>query len=146
MVAAAVVSLYLQIHLNWDSDQPRDFAYLMLVTVAITTVVWLGVTLLTAPEPKEQLVHFYRRVYPAGPGWSRIAAEAGAIEAIEMEESGGLGVQFANWALGCVLIYASLFGIGKLVFKEWGIGLTFAAVAIATAVLLSRNMLWANRR
>src|SRR5437899_1920887 len=100
MVAAAVVSLYLQIHLNWDSDQPRDFAYLMLVTVAITTVVWLGVTLLTAPEPKEQLVHFYRRVYPAGPGWNRIAAEAGAIEAIEMEEGGGLGVQFANWALG----------------------------------------------
>src|SRR5438876_3216798 len=91
MVAAASVSLYLQMHLNWDSDEPRDFAYLMLVTVAITTVVWLGVTLLTAPEPKEQLVHFYRRVYPAGPGWNRIAAEAGAIEAIEMEESGGLG-------------------------------------------------------
>src|SRR5438094_3739959 len=33
MIAAATVSLYLQIHLKWDSDQPRDFAFLMLVTV-----------------------------------------------------------------------------------------------------------------
>src|SRR5437867_11616032 len=52
MIAAAAVSLYLQLHLKWDSDQPRDFAYLMLVTVAITTAAWLAVTLLTAPEPR----------------------------------------------------------------------------------------------
>ena len=28
-------------------------------------------------------------------------------------------MQFYNWILGCVLIYTTLFGIGKLVFKEW---------------------------
>ena len=35
MAVAAVVSLYLQIALRWDGDQPRDFAYIMLVTVGI---------------------------------------------------------------------------------------------------------------
>src|SRR4029077_13709263 len=29
MAVAAAVSLYLQIALGWDSDQPRDFAYIM---------------------------------------------------------------------------------------------------------------------
>src|SRR5438128_954652 len=64
MAAAAVVSLYLQLYWKWDSDQPRDFAYLMLVTVGITTAVWLAATFLTAPEPLDQLIRFYRRVRP----------------------------------------------------------------------------------
>ena len=33
MAVAAAVSLYLQLVLKWDSDRPRDFAYIMLVTV-----------------------------------------------------------------------------------------------------------------
>jgi solute:Na+ symporter, SSS family len=137
MVAAASVSFYLQIHLKWDSDQPRDFAYLMLVTVAITTLVWIAATLLTSPEPQEKLIDFYRRVQPEGPGWKRIAAGA---DGIAPNVSSGLGIQFVNWALGCVLIYASLFGIGKLVFKEWGQGLLFAVVAAAAGILISSNM------
>jgi Na+/proline symporter len=137
MIAAAAVSLYLQLQLKWDSDQPRDFAYLMLVTVGITTAVWVVVTLLTAPEPHKTLVEFYRRVRPEGPGWKRIAAEA---RAFEKNMNGTLGAQFANWALGCVLIYASLFGIGKLVFKEWGMGMLYTGLAVAAAATISRNM------
>src|SRR5262245_61685986 len=134
MIAAASVSLYLQIHWSWDSDQPRDFAYIMLVTVAMTTLIWIAVTLLTAPEPKEKLIDFYRRVQPDGPGWRRIATRAG------VNETAGLGPYFTNWALGCVLIYASLFGIGKLVFKDWTTGLLFVAIGIAAATLISRNI------
>src|SRR5438874_730525 len=51
MICAAVVSILLQLVLKWDSDRPRDFAYLMLVTVGITTVVWIAVTMLTRAEP-----------------------------------------------------------------------------------------------
>jgi SSS family solute:Na+ symporter len=112
MIVAAVVSLYLQLGVGWESDsnkEPEEFAYLMLVTVGITTLAWLVVTLLTPPEPRETLVAFYQRVRPAGPGWRAIAAEAGAEEGGVGES---LGMQFYNWVLGCVLIYASLFGIG----------------------------------
>src|SRR5262245_45396609 len=134
MVVAAAVSLFLQIYLKWDSDQPRDFAYLMLVTVGFTTVTWLVVTLITAPEPDEKRLRFYRQVRPDGPGWRRIATRAG------VNETAGLGPYFTNWALGCVLIYASLFGIGKLVFKDWTTGLLFVAIGIAAATLISRNI------
>src|SRR2546421_1202868 len=77
MAAAAVVSVFLQLVLKWNSDKPRDFAYLMLVTVGITTIVWITVTVFTRAEPVEKLVAFYRRVQPEGPGWNGIAAEAG---------------------------------------------------------------------
>ena len=137
MIVAAAVSLFLQIYLNLDSDRPKDFAYIMLVTVGITTIAWLAVTLLTSPEPDEKLIQFYHKVAPEGPGWAPIAAKAGIRE---MQASGGLMVQFFNWVLGCVLIYASLFGIGKLVFKEWGSGSVYLAVAIIAGALISWNL------
>src|SRR5262245_6074468 len=137
MVVAAAVSLFLQLYLKMDSDQPRDFAFIMLVTVGITTIAWLAVTLLTAPEPHDKLINFYHKVAPEGPGWNPIAAKAGISET---NASGGLSVQFFNWILGCVLIYASLFGIGKLVFKEWEQGSLYLVVAIAAGALISWNL------
>ena len=137
MITAAAVSIFLQVFLNWDSDAPKQFAYLMLVTVGITTAVWLAVTMLTPADPREKLVAFYRRVRPEGPGWKSIAAEAGLAEA---HKQGSLAPQFANWILGCALIYSSLFGIGKLIFKEWATGLIFLGVAVITGVLISRNL------
>lgn len=137
MICAAVVSLFLQLQLKWDSAEPRQFAYLMLVTVGITTVVWIAVTMFTQPEPKEKLIAFYRRVRPEGPGWNGIAAEA----SLSSEHAQGqLSLHFANWILGCALIYGSLFGIGKLIFKEWAAGLLFLLVAIVAGVLISRNL------
>jgi Na+/proline symporter len=134
MAVAAAVSLFLQLNYNWNSDNPKEFAYIMLVTVGITTVAWLAVTLLTAAEPREKLIAFYRKVRPEGPGWKQIAAEAG------LPTSGGLLPQLVNWVLGCVLIYTSLFGIGKLILKEWIGGVAFIVAAIVAGILISRNL------
>jgi Na+/proline symporter len=139
MVAAAAVSLYLQSNADysprWTSDDPKQFAYLMLTTVTITTIAWVVVTLITPPESREKLVAFYRRVRPAGPGWKPIAAIAGDVEPSE-----SLVSQFVNWVLGCILIYTTLFGIGKLIFKEWYEGAAYTLVAIVVAVLISRSL------
>ena len=137
MICAAVVSIFLQLVLKWDSDRPVDFAYLMIVTVGITSVVWIVVTMFTRPEPVAKLVAFYRRVRPEGPGWDRIAEQA---ELSEAHAQGRLSLQIFNWILGCVLIYGSLFGIGKLIFKEWGVGSLFLLIAITAGVLISRNL------
>ncbi len=137
MICAAIVSILLQVVLKWDSDRPRDFAYLMLVTVGITTIVWVAVTMLTQPEPREKLIAFYRRVRPEGPGWNGIAAEAGLSA---QHAQGRLSLQFVNWILGCALIYGSLFGIGKLIFKEWAAGSIYLLVAIVAGVFISINL------
>jgi Na+/proline symporter len=137
MITAAIVSIFLQLVVKWNSDEPRQFAYLMLVTVGITTVVWVVATLFTAPEPTEKLISFYNRVRPEGPGWDRIAAQAGHAGS---HAQGRLSLQFANWILGCALIYGSLFGIGKLIFKEWVAGAVFLLIAVIAGTLISRNL------
>jgi Na+/proline symporter len=137
MICAAIVSIFLQAVLKWDSDRPLDFAYLMLVTVGITTLVWVVVTLITKPEPVETLVAFYRRVRPEGPGWTDVAARA---ELSASHAQGRLSLQFLNWILGVALIYGTLFGIGKLIFKEWVAGFAFLLVALVAGILISRNL------
>jgi SSS family solute:Na+ symporter len=137
MITAAIVSIFLQTVVKWDSAEPSQFAYLMLVTVGITTVVWVAVTFMTQPEPVGKLIAFYRRVRPEGPGWNGIAAKAGLSAA---HAEGRLSLQFANWILGCALIYGSLFGIGKLIFKEWGWGFLYLLIAIIAGALITRNL------
>jgi SSS family solute:Na+ symporter len=135
MAVAAVVSLYLQLGLKWDSDRPRDFAYIMIVTVTLTTIVWLAVTWMTAPEPAETLQAFYRRVRPHGRGWAPVAAAVGLPAA-----SGSLGGELLNALLGCVLIYASLFGVGEILLGSAARGAVLLIVAAIAAVAIARNL------
>ncbi|MFY9554879.1 MAG: sodium:solute symporter family protein [Blastocatellia bacterium] len=137
MIAAAACSLFLQLYLKWDSDRPKDFAYLMLVTVAVTTIVWVSTTLATRAEPMDKLVAFYRKVQPEGPGWTRVARQAGLTPA---NASGGLAIQFANWFLGCVLIYAYLFGLGYLIFGDILKGAGFLLAGIVASAAILRNL------
>src|SRR4051812_17371331 len=124
MIIAAIVSLTLQIGWHWNSDDPRQFALLMLTTVGITTVGWVLTTFPPPPEPTETLVAFYRRVRPAGPGWEPVIAVAGVPRSTE-----SIGRGIAAWILGCILIYALLFGIGCIILgpRMLGLGLIVAA-------------------
>ncbi|MGA2715416.1 MAG: sodium:solute symporter family protein [Bryobacteraceae bacterium] len=128
MAAAFAVSIVLQTVFHLDSDNPVEFAYLILITVAITTFVWLTVTFLTAPENDATLVGFYRRVRPSVPGWKRIAKLAP-----EVHVSSDLGWNLLDWLCGCILIYGALFGIGKIILKDYGSGFAFIAVSAAAA-------------
>jgi SSS family solute:Na+ symporter len=113
MISAFLVSVSLQIFFRYDSDDPVDFAWIMIITVSITTAVWLLATFLTAPEPDATLVAFYRRARPSLTGWSRIAKLAPEVR----PSRGGL-FNFLDWICGCALIYGALFGTGKLLLGE----------------------------
>jgi hypothetical protein len=108
-----------------------QFAWLILITVAITTVVWIVTTFVTAPETDETLIGFYKRVRPSVVGWSPIARKAPDVHA-----SNDLGWNLLDWICGCGLIYGSLFGIGKIILKDYGAGLGFIALAVAAAVII----------
>jgi Na+/proline symporter len=109
------------------------FPYTLLAVVAWTTVSWLIVTMLTAPEPDDHLVKFYRRTHPDGPGWARIAALAG------MSPPGPLGGVLVEWAAGVVVVYATLFGLGHVLFGSGAVALGFLVVAAAGIVTLARR-------
>ena len=89
---------------------PIPFPETLLYLVPWTTAWWLLVTWLTPPEPMHQLVAFYRRVLPGGPGWREVATRAGEPQP---ERIGGW---LLEWAAGCGLVYGVLFGVGSMLF------------------------------
>jgi SSS family solute:Na+ symporter len=131
MAAAFVVSILMQTAFRFNSDDPRQFAYLMLITVGSTTAVWLTVTFLTAPEPQEKLLSFYRKVRPSVPGWTPIARLAP-----DVPPSRDFAWNVLDWLCGCILIYGTLFGTGKIILKDTGTGLAFLAIAAAAAATI----------
>ncbi len=135
MAASFVASMFLLYVVGLDPDDPRSFAFLMLGTLAITTVAWVAATFLTKPEPDETLIAFYERVRPAGPGWAAIAKKSSVPMA-----GPPLPVRARDWVAGCVLVYGSLFGVGKWILGEWSLGTVFLGGAIAAALLLARDL------
>jgi Na+/proline symporter len=126
MISAFVVSVSLQSVWHLDSARPVDEAMIMLITVAITTVVWLSVTFLTEPESQQTLVAFYRRTAPSVTGWGPIAALAPDVR----PRQDGMS-NLVDWICGCILIYGVLFGVGKVLLGEVGIGMALTAVGVA---------------
>jgi Na+/proline symporter len=120
MIAAFVTSLTVRYGFHLHESEPREFALIVLITVAVTTVVWLAVTFMTKPEPKDILLSFYRRVRPSAALWGPIAKEATDIE----RRKDGL-FNLMDWLCGVLMIYAFLFGAGKILFGELGLGLVF---------------------
>ena len=135
MASAFVVSLLLQTVWGQNSDDPLQFAHIMLITVGVTTAVWLAVTLLTAPEPEDVLLKFYRRVRPAAALWKPVARLAP-----EVPLSHDLKYHFLDWMAGCLMVYGALFGIGKLVLKEFALGGAFLALAALAAYVIYRDL------
>jgi len=121
---------------GYGAEEFRIQAIVMLLTVAITTVVWIAVTFLTKPEPESTLDAFYRRVRPGGPGWETVSRRLG----FGREPIPGGAMSFVNWILGIVLVYTALFGIGKIVFGRVPTGLELLGVAAVAFVLIMRNL------
>ena len=127
MAASFVASLVLHFGFHRSMDDPR----LVVVTVICSTVVWLAATWLTAPEDKKVLLSFYRRVRPSAALWGPIAREATDVPPTR----DGLS-NLLDWFAGCVFVYMTLFGVGKIIFGQAVVGVAFLAVAVAAGAVL----------
>lgn len=135
MAAALIVSMGLRWFGIFDASTPVGFAQTILTTVAVTTLVWVVATFATAPEPAERLASFYERVRPAGPGWRKVAEATGLPEV-----RGEIGPNLLNWVLGVALVYATLFGIGEVIFGEWGRAAIFLLIAAVCGAVMAWNL------
>lgn len=138
MAGAFITSLSLQYIFHFDEGKPQEFAYILLITTAVTTAIWLSATFLTKPEPQEILLSFYRRVRPSAALWQPVAREAPDI----IPQKDGL-FNLIDWLCGVAMIYAFLFGAGKIIFGENLIGSIFLAAGILFGFVIYRDL---NRR
>ncbi len=127
MIASFVISLLAIVGMRgrFPAGDLRTDAWVMLITVVSSTIIWVSVTYLTSPEPDTKLESFYQRVRPGGPGWRRISEKLG----YGREPIPGGALAWTNWLAGIVAVYASLFGIGKLIFGEYLTGAIMLIVA-----------------
>jgi SSS family solute:Na+ symporter len=110
-------------------------------TVVITTLVWITTTLVTAPTDRAKLTEFYRLVRPAGPGWDIVRKESGLPPSPDSMANSVLG-----WVLGCLFVYAALFGTGSYIYGRTGQGLMWTVVFVVCAAGLWRllSKMWAT--
>ncbi|HEY0797535.1 MAG TPA: sodium:solute symporter family protein [Candidatus Baltobacteraceae bacterium] len=134
LLTSAVVSNTIILTHVFPATDPNATAETLLITVPVTTLVWIAVTFLTPPEQEETLLRFFTRVHPHPMGWKRIAALAPAT-LIEP-----LGVNILEWFAGCGLVYGTLFGIGKLVLGEPGTGIAWLIFAGLCAFVVFVNV------
>lgn len=137
MIVSFVVSLVLQFGAfaaAWPEYQR------IVVGVAITTVAWIGVTLLTPPSDERVLREFVRRTNPGGPGWravvDRAARDGAPIE--PLHDATNIPRGLLCTFLGTLAIYAGLLGSGLLLYGQAGPAALVLGVGLLAAAGLWR--------
>jgi SSS family solute:Na+ symporter len=136
MVSSFVLAVALFLANRWGMVITSSHS--LILTVALTSAVWLLVTFLTAPTDRAVLTRFYETVRPSGPGWRPIQRES------RVQPSRDLGLAFTGWLSGCSMVYAALFGVGHGLLGHAGWAVAFLGLFVASALLLGRvvSRLW----
>jgi len=113
----------------------------LVITICVTTLVWIAATYFTKPTDRATLVSFYKLVRPAGPGWRSIRAETGIASSPD-----SLPQAFLGWILGCVFVYAALFGTGSVLYGRTALATLWIALFLASGAGLVRLLprLWSG--
>ncbi len=102
---------------------------ILLVTVAVTTIVWLIVTYATPPVEARTLAAFYDKVRPAGPGWTTVRRAGGLPPSPDSPAQALLG-----WVLALAAIYGALFAAGEFVYGRPIGGSVWGVVSVASII------------
>ncbi|MGB1807047.1 MAG: sodium:solute symporter family protein [Flavobacteriaceae bacterium] len=136
MVVSFFIALYLELIHPTLGGSPIDATTQLLIGVGITTVSWVGVTLLTRPEPSEVLYSFIEKINPGGPGWKAVHQKA-------TNDGKKLHVSASGWnvplgivcmLLGALAIYSMMFATGYFLYGETILALEVSALALAASL------------
>ena len=107
----------------------------LIVTVAVTTAVWLAATWLTPPTDDATLRRFYTLARPAGPGWAEVRRACGGLA-----PSDDISAAFVGWVASCVFVYSALFGVGLLLMGQLPQAAVAGALFAASGVVMGRSV------
>lgn len=139
MASSFAIAVAIAIAQKNGANIPSSIA--LLVSVAITSVVWLAVAWFGPRTDHATLLSFYRLVRPSGPGWKHIRAESGVAAAPD-----SLPQAMLAWMLGLAFVYGALFGVGSFLFGNLTNATVWAVVAAASGLGLLRVVprLWSG--
>jgi Na+/proline symporter len=113
-ISAMIISFFVAVYFQFVHERlgftPLHPSMTLILGVAITTLIWIVVTVVTPPTDRATLQTFYDKIRPLGPGWSA------AVDTKPDATNESLTAAFLCWFLGCIAVYAALFGTGYLVY------------------------------
>lgn len=134
MTSSFLVAMILMKFSPLGKSGDLNWAYRMLITIAITTLIWLIVTFLTQPVDKKHMIQFYKKIKPGGL-WKPIR-EQSKIE----DKTAKVFPFILSWLLGTIFVYSTLFGIGKFILLELKTAIIFIFISVAAAFALYKNI------
>jgi hypothetical protein len=106
----------------------------LIIIVPLAILSWVTVTFITKPEPAERLEDFYNRVQPGG-WWGPINDN---YNHTMVPVTKGI---FVLWIAGVLMIYGFTFGIGNLIFNNYGSSvLLFGCAGVGSYLVWNRNL------
>ena len=142
MTVSFVLALYFKlIHTKLGFDLIADDIQLVL-GVAITTLSWVVVTLVTSPSDKKTLNEFYKITQPGGPGWNKVVAEAEAdgVDLVTEKRAWNVPTGILCMVVGSVGVYGALFSTGYFIYGEYKEGSILLALTLLSFIILRKLM------
>ena len=142
MTVSFILALYFKlIHVKLGFDPIANDIQLVL-GVAITTVSWVVVTLLTSPSDKSTLNEFYKITQPGGPGWNKVVSDAkeDGIDLDTQKRAWNVPTGILCMLVGSVGIYGALFSTGYFIYGEYIEGSILFSVTILAFIILRKLM------
>ena len=99
----------------------------LLVTVGVTTVVWISAAFLGPQTDQKVIESFYRLVRPAGPGWNAVRAATGLGPSPDSLPQAMLG-----WVMGIFFVYGALFGVGAWLIGNNSLAAIWAVIFVVS--------------
>jgi Na+/proline symporter len=146
MGVSFLVAVYWQIIHPAAGLSPVSTHVQLVSGVAVTTVCWIGVTLLTRPSETQTLRAFYRLVKPGGPGWRQVIEDAARDhDPVETLDRGwDLPAGILCMVTGCFAVYSALFATGYWIYGRHLPAVLLSGVAVLSTVILLN--LWKKLR
>ena len=113
----------------------------LLLSVAITTIGWIAVTLMTPAVERKTLIDFYNLIKPHKGGWQPVIQEGIANEQINPNEvtTGKLPQELTGMFAGIFLVYGVLFTTGLFLYGQLTHALIGAVISVVAGALLWRS-------
>ena len=111
---------------------PLDGTTQLLLGVGITTICWVGVTLLTHPEGEDVLYSFIEKINPGGPGWKSVherAAASGKKLTIS-KQAWNVPTGILCMLFGSLMIYSLMFSTGYFLYGDHSLALQVGGLAL----------------
>ncbi len=102
--------------------------------ISVSTVVWVIVTLLTAPADMDKLIAFVKKARPGGPGWAPVKKLIpGGVE------SESLYGAFFDWLCASLFLVGLTIGTGKMLLGYYFSGYVWLMISLATGWILKKR-------